>query len=82
MMFKSGKQPMMNQNFLTEHDLIELTGYKLSSKQAIILAKHQINYVERKDGRLRVTWNQVNRQGASNAANDDHGFNAEFMNNG
>jgi hypothetical protein len=71
----------MNPNFLTQEDLEDLTGYKLPSKQAVILAQHKINYVERKDGKLRVTWDQVNKQGAS-AANDESGFNPDFMQNG
>jgi hypothetical protein len=72
----------MNTNFLTQEDLEDLTGYKLPSKQAVILAQHKINYVERKDGKLRVTWDQVNKQGASAAANDESGFNPDFMQNG
>ncbi|MFQ3199195.1 MAG: hypothetical protein ACI8R9_001808 [Paraglaciecola sp.] len=46
----------MNINFLTETDLVDLTGYKLSRKQAEVLSRHKINYVERRDGKLRVTW--------------------------
>jgi hypothetical protein len=71
----------MNINFLTETDLEDLTGYKLSRKQAEVLSRHKINYVERRDGKLRVTWDQVNQPGAR-PANDESGFNADFMNNG
>ncbi|MEI8647442.1 DUF4224 domain-containing protein [Paraglaciecola sp. Hal342] len=69
----------MNANFLTDDDLFELTGYKLSRKQAEVLSRHKINYVERRDGKLRVTWDQVNQPGAK-PANDESGFNPDFLN--
>jgi hypothetical protein len=71
----------MNPNFLTDDDLFELTGYKIPSKQAEILCRHNINYVERRDGKLRVTWTQVNKPG-DKPANDDSGFNPDFMKHG
>lgn len=72
----------MHPDLLTEADLIEITGYKLPRKQAEVLARHKINYIERRDGKLRVTWTQVNTPGNPQSANDESGFNADFMSNG
>jgi hypothetical protein len=72
----------MNPDLLTQEDLFDLTGYKLSRKQGEVLARHKINYVERRDGKLSVTWTSVNRPGNQQSANDESGFNADFMNHG
>jgi hypothetical protein len=72
----------MNPDLLTAADLFDLTGYKLPSKQAEVLSRHKINYIERRDGKLRVTWTQVNSPGNRQSANDESGFNADFMSNG
>jgi ribosomal protein L36 len=72
----------MNPNFLTPEDLYELTDYKIPSKQAEVLSRHKINYVIRRDGKVRVTWTQVNNPGGQQPANDDSGFNPDFMQHG
>jgi hypothetical protein len=71
----------MNPDLLSQEDLVDLTGYQLPRKQAEVLARHKINYIQRRDGKLRVTWTQVNAQGAKQSANDESGFNVDFMDN-
>lgn len=68
----------MGARFLTDDELIELTGYKLAAKQAESLDKNKVRYFRRADGKVRVTWEQVNNL-ANNAANDNDGFNPDFM---
>lgn len=68
----------MNANFLSDDDLFDLTGYRLPAKQAESLAENKVHFFQRKDGKIRVTWEQVNHPGKK-AANDDAGFNPDFM---
>ena len=46
--------------FLTSLELEELTGARLASKQAEVLRRHGIYFVERLDGKIRTTWHHVN----------------------
>lgn len=49
--------------FLTDAELSDLTGYIQSSRQARVLEQHGIRFVMRPDGKIRVTWEQVNYPG-------------------
>jgi hypothetical protein len=48
---------------LTDADLHDLTGYHQPKRQARVLDEHGIRYVLRADGKIRVTWEQVNQPG-------------------
>ena len=54
-------------NFLDDGALIDLTGYQQPSRQARVLEQHGIRFVRRPDGKIRVTWEQVNAQRAGGA---------------
>lgn len=48
--------------FLTDAEVEDLTGYSQSSRQAAALRKMRIAHQMRPtDGKVRVTWDQVNR---------------------
>ncbi|HBA34881.1 MAG TPA: hypothetical protein DCZ12_12175 [Gammaproteobacteria bacterium] len=51
---------MSTSDLLTDDDLQELTGYTYPSKQAEFLASNGINYLRRRDGKVRTTWYNVN----------------------
>ena len=50
----------MNSHFLTDADLEELTGYSRASDQCKALRDHGIVFVQRRDGKPRTTWFNVN----------------------
>ncbi|MEQ9721258.1 DUF4224 domain-containing protein [Yersinia alsatica] len=43
-------------DFITQDDMIELTGYRIPSKQCEILRKAGIFFITRRDGRPQTTW--------------------------
>jgi hypothetical protein len=45
---------MLSDLFITNDELVELTGYKLAQKQKQILDRHGIRYVIRRDGHVRI----------------------------
>ena len=45
---------------LTDADLFQLTGYVQPARQSKWLDKRGIRYFLRRDGRVSVTWEQVN----------------------
>lgn len=47
-------------DLLSDDELIELTGYKYPSKQIGVLRRSGISFIIRRDGRPRVTWTHVN----------------------
>ena len=50
--------------FLTDAEIEDLTGYRQPARQARALDERGVRYFLRRDGRVRVTWDQVNAQGA------------------
>ena len=68
--------------FLNDEDMLELTGYKLAQKQSECLRQNGVSHFIRGDGKVRVTWEQVNHPYTRQSANDDDGFNMEFMSDG
>ena len=62
----------MNKNFLSNEDLVELTGYKYPSKQAEILRAHRMFFITRRDGTLRLTWHHVENAGLNNKPYNDN----------
>lgn len=69
---------MLSDLFLTNDELIELTGYKLAYKQKEILDRYGIRYVIRKDGHIRIARAWITEiQTAPTPEND--GFNLEAL---
>ena len=46
----------MNDKILSQDDLVEITGYKIPSKQMEVLKRHNIKYIHRPDNTLCVLW--------------------------
>lgn len=46
-------------DLLSESEIVELTGYERTDKQAQVLQQHGIFYVQRRDGSLAVTLHAV-----------------------
>ena len=69
---------MLSNLFLTDDELIELTGYKLAYKQREILDRYSIRYVIRKDGHIRIARAWITEvQKIPTTEND--GFNLEAL---
>lgn len=65
----------MDTNFIvTEAELVELTGYKLPSKQRQALDNMGIKYIVRKDGHIRTTRHWLSMVQA-HPEKEDIGFN-------
>jgi|TARA_R110002095_G_scaffold45597_1_gene40886 hypothetical protein len=45
--------------FLSDKEVVELTGYKQPTKQRIKLSKDGIHFVADRHGKPKVTWNQL-----------------------
>jgi len=69
----------MNANFLTDDDIEELTGYSQAHHQCKTLRDHGIIYVERRDGKPRTTWYNVNHPTQTRTAANDQAPNFEAM---
>ena len=53
---------------LTEPEMVQLTGARRSHKQAEVLRRHGIRFIERRDGAIATTWEAVNAVLAPQAA--------------
>lgn len=51
---------MMADEFLTDDQLLDFTGYVQPARQAAYLERQGIRYHRRRDGKVRVTWTQIN----------------------
>ncbi|NIF20612.1 DUF4224 domain-containing protein [Candidatus Pantoea multigeneris] len=47
-------------DIISDADMVELTGYKIPSKQCQCLKEAGIFFMERRDGRPRTTWQHFN----------------------
>jgi len=54
--------------FLTENELIELTGAKYPKVQKRVLDNNRIPYFETKNNKLKVTWLSLNKNNAATNA--------------
>lgn len=69
----------MDTNFIvSEAELVELTGYKLPSKQRMVLDRMGIKYTIRKDDHIRTTRDWLN-QVQQSPSKQDIGFNLEAL---
>lgn len=65
-------------SLLTDSEVEELTGYSRPSDQCRALREHGILFVERRDGKPRTTWFNVNHPISVRGytGNDEHNFEA------
>jgi hypothetical protein len=61
----------MNDKILSQDDLIEITGYRIPSKQMEVLKRHGITYIHRPDNTLCVLWKWVEDINASNKKREE-----------
>lgn len=63
-------------DLLSEHQLIELTGYQRPTDQMRVLREHGIFYIERRDGTVAVTLHAVHYPSGQTTADAGINFGA------
>jgi len=69
----------LSNRFLSDRDIVDLTGFERPTEQRRSLDNHGILYVVRKDGKLRTTWYNVNHPKHARFPENDETPNFEAM---